>query len=60
MYAGVRVRRELRLPRLLPRRMRMNLRMAHHQRGEAVEAFSPAEEDPTFGVRAGCRWAALL
>lgn len=57
VFDGVRVQRAVHLPRLLPRRMRMNLRLAHQQAAAPEPAFNPALEDPAFGVRTDCRCA---
>ncbi len=57
VYNDVRVAREVRLPRLVPRKTRMNLRLGHEQQAEMVAEFNPGLEDPYFGARDRCRCA---
>ena len=57
VYNDVRVAREVRLPRLVPRKTRMNLRLDHEQQAEMVAEFNPGLEDPYFGARDRCRCA---
>ena len=55
IFRNVRVVRSIHLPRLLPRRLRMNLRLGHTQQAQAEPDFNPGWEDPCFGARDVCR-----
>lgn len=58
VYRNVRVYREVRLPRLMPRKQRMNLRLEHEQQAKVEATFHPVLEDDSFGARDRCRCAA--
>lgn len=48
VYRNVRVYREVRLPRLMPRKQRMNLRLEHEQQAEVEATFHPVLEDDSL------------